>query len=118
MSIEVEGMVVKCLPEITGEGKSGTWRKMEFVIQTVGEYPKFICLEVWGDKVDQAQALNLGENVKVAFSPESREYNERWYTTLRAYKIHGDGNKQVPKTSSDNKPVAENIGDEKDDLPF
>ncbi len=41
--------------------------------------------DFFGDRVDQF-ALNLGEEVTVSFDLESREFNGRWYTDVRAWK--------------------------------
>ena len=37
----------------TGEGKNGTWKKQDFVIETDGQYPKKVCLTIWGDKFNE-----------------------------------------------------------------
>ena len=87
MAIEIEGKLIKTLPEVTGEGKNGTWVKVDFVIETFGEYPKTVCFTAWGDYADTAKNTAIGTVINVKFSPESREYNERWYTELRAYSI-------------------------------
>ena len=50
--MQIEGTVTKVLNEVSGEGKSGTWRKREFILETDGKYPKEICVTVWGDMVD------------------------------------------------------------------
>jgi hypothetical protein len=42
---------------------------------------------LWGDKTEQINGLQPGEDVKISFDPESREYNGRWYTDLRAWKV-------------------------------
>ena len=57
------------------------------VIETNEQYPKKIAITCWGDKVDEIQQLTPGTMVKVAINIESREYNERWYTDIKAWKI-------------------------------
>lgn len=120
MALEIEGKVFKVLPEQSGEGRNGTWVKQEFVIETTDQYPKKICFSVWGDKTDMVKTLKIGENLKVSFNVESREFKEKWYTDLRAWKIDkADSNNQgtappPPITDEDIPPVNE----EEDDLPF
>ena len=87
MALELEGKLHKVLPEVTGEGKNGTWYKLDFVIETFGEYPKKVALTAWGDAREQVTPHATGTALKIKFSAESREYNERWYTELRAYSI-------------------------------
>ncbi len=87
MALEIEGKVIKLLPEQRGEGKNGPWTKQEFVIETFGQYPNTIIFNGWNDKAEQIKKLALGDLVKVGFSPSSREYMERWYTDLRAIRI-------------------------------
>ncbi|HAN76538.1 MAG TPA: hypothetical protein DCQ31_01570 [Bacteroidales bacterium] len=89
MSLEIQGRLVKVMPQVKGEGKNGGWVKQDFVIETAGDYPKKVCLTAWGDKVANLARVKPGDVVKVSFEPSSREYNERWFTELRAWKIDG-----------------------------
>lgn len=128
MALEIEGKVVKILPEDKGEGKSGTWVKQLFVIETGGEYPKKLCFAAWGDKVDAVKRLLEGEDVKISFNAESREFNEKWYTDLKVWKIEklGAGAKPpVANKSNVTKPIVETTDlpdfpaeEQGDDLPF
>lgn len=81
------GRVVNVLAPVTGQGKNGEWKKQEFVIETQDQFPKKVMFSLWGEKVDQINGLNPGDDIKVSFNPESREYNGRWYTDLRAWRI-------------------------------
>ncbi len=87
MALEFEGNLVKVLSEVTGQGKNGAWVKQEFVLETEDQYPKKACFSAWGDKAADLKTFSLGEKLRVTFSVESREYNERWYTDLRAFRI-------------------------------
>ena len=93
MALELIGKLVKILPEVTGQGKNGPWNKQEFVLETLDtQYPKKVCMTAWGDKAGDLKQFADGDLIKATFSPESREYNERWYTELRAYRIEiGEG---------------------------
>lgn len=88
MSLEIVGRVVKILPRQSGTGKNGAWAKCEFVIETTEQYPKKVCISAWGDKSDNLeQQCPIGKMVKVAVNIESREFNEKWYTDVRAWRI-------------------------------
>lgn len=86
--MEITGKLIMVLPMQQGTGKSGTpWQKQEFVIETIEQYPKKICANLWGDKADILQTIQPGAIVKMSFSLESREFNGRWYTDVRAWKL-------------------------------
>ncbi len=87
MALEVNGKLVRVMNPVTGEGRNGSWTKQEFVVETFDQYPKKICMSVWGEKVDALRRFQIGDDVKVSINLESREYNERWYTEVRAWKI-------------------------------
>ncbi|MEI6881122.1 MAG: DUF3127 domain-containing protein, partial [Bacteroidota bacterium] len=92
MALEIQGRIVKILALETGDGKNGTpWQKRGFVIETEDQYPKKICFNAWGDKVQQVNSLKDGDKVKVSFDVSSREYNEKWFTDLRPWKIESAG---------------------------
>ncbi len=126
MALEITGKLYKILGEQTGAGKNGSWVKQEFVIETMEQYPKKVCCSAWGDKVANLKSLNLGDQIKVSFNLESREYNERWYTDIRAWKIEtvtggGDSTSSTPAKKQDFPgDVATFTADsnEADDLPF
>ncbi|WP_266365981.1 DUF3127 domain-containing protein [Tellurirhabdus rosea] len=87
MALELIGKLVKVLPEQTGQGKNGTWVKQNFVIETVDQFPKQVCLTVWGEKAADLKMYAPGDSIRVMFSLESREYNDRWYTDVKAWRI-------------------------------
>jgi hypothetical protein len=48
--MEITGTVVSLLPMQSGQGKNGTWKKQEFILETPGQYPKKVCLSLMGRK--------------------------------------------------------------------
>ena len=88
MALEIVGKLIKVLPEVSGQSQKGPWSKQEFVLETLdASYPKKVCLTAWGDKVADLKQFADGDAIKATLSAESREYNERWYTELRAFRI-------------------------------
>lgn len=83
--MEIKGKCIAILPLQSGQGKNGEWKSQDFVIETDGQYPKKVCINVYGDKIQYIPAIDA--KVNVSFDVESREYNGRWYTSLRAFKI-------------------------------
>ena len=88
--MEITGKIIQILPEKSGESTRGPWRKQEYVLETDGQYPKQICFMAWGDKIDEF-AIRETETLTVAINIESREYNGRWYTDVKAWKVSRDG---------------------------
>lgn len=86
-------MELKCqfkqqFPTVTGQGKNGEWKKTEFLCEVPDpQYPKKIIFSIWGDKSSLIDKLQPGQQITVKFDAESREYNSRWYTELKAFQI-------------------------------
>lgn len=114
--MEIKGKVVQLLPMQTGNGKKGTWKKQEFILEVPGQYPKKVCLSIWGDKIDQFR-LGVGDAVTVGVDLESREYNGRWYTEARAWKVTKDsrGGDEGAPPPGDEPFFADSSSD---DMPF
>ena len=106
--MEIKGKVIQVNSLVTGQGANGEWKKQEFIIETEGDYPKKVCICAWGDKIAEF-ALKEGETVNVSVNVESREYNSRWYTDVKAWKVE-----KLPTTSANNAPAEQ----AEDDLPF
>lgn len=118
--MELSGKVISLLPLQKGQGKSGEWKKQEFIVETTDQYPKKVCISAWGDKVDQF-ALTEGDDVTVSVNLESREYNGRWYTDVRAWKVvkgSDTGSSPTPPPGDFMEPDNTFSSSEPDDLPF
>jgi hypothetical protein len=126
--MEIKGRVTHILPEQSGEGRNGTWRKQEYVIEIPGTYPKSVCFDIWGANID-AFAIKQGEEINVSFDLESREYNGRWFTNVKAWKISRDQQAPAQNASSGPPPKTESWptpadeissggSNDFDDLPF
>lgn len=123
MALEIEGVLQQVLPEVTGTSKSGnSWVKQDFVIETDEQYPKKVNFSLWGDKVAEFKQYTPGDKIKVSFNLESREYNGRWYTEARAWRVDAvdtnafiGGSEPAHMPSSPTLPPADN---DTDDLPF
>ena len=85
--MEIKGKIIEILPEKSGQSANGEWRKQEYVLETESSYPKKICFMAWGDKIGEFN-LKQGENVEVSIDLESREYNGRWYTDVKAWRVN------------------------------
>lgn len=85
--MEIEGKIIMDLPEEGGTSKAGNlWRKKSYVLETLGQYPRKAKFDIFGDRIDSLRA-EVGKTYRVSVDVESREFNGRWYTDLRAYAI-------------------------------
>lgn len=112
MSLEIKGKVIAILPLQSGQGKNGEWKSQDFVIETIGTYTKKVCINLYGDKLTLMP--NIDETVNAHIELESREYNGRWYTSARAWKIE----KEVNVTVAPSTPLQAPAASEGSDLPF
>lgn len=85
--MELEGKIVAVLEMQSGTTARGEWKKQNCVIETIADYPKKVCLTVWGDKVNTLATLKTGDMVSVSVDLESREFNGKWYTDVKANRI-------------------------------
>lgn len=115
--IEIQGKVTNILDLQSGEGKNGPWKKQDFILETESQYPKKVCITLWGDKIEQFN-LNEGEEVKVFADIESREFKGRWYTDVKAWKIEKPGASSAPTDTGIPPPQEIPPEGPEDDLPF
>ncbi len=117
MDLKIAGTVTEILPEQSGEGRNGPWRKREFILETEGNYPKQICVAQWGDNIDKSN-LQVGARITAHIDIQSREFNGRWYTDVKAWRVEQEqGEGGPPPTAGE--PIPEPSLDDMDDsLPF
>jgi hypothetical protein len=120
MALEITGKVFTVLPEQSGNGQNGPWVKQTFIIETADQYPKKVCLQAWNDKGEIVTRLKPGDEVKVSFNLESREFNGKWYTDARVWRMEllnqnsmATAQHPSPSASLEETPPLMN-----DDLPF
>ena len=96
MSFEISGKIIAVLDKRGGVSKTtgSPWSVQSYVIETKEQYPKKCCFEVFGeDRINQF-AIQLDEDLTVSLDVDAREYQGRWYNSLRAWKV--DRNVQQP----------------------
>ena len=135
--MEIIGKLILKLPMQSGISKTGnSWQKQEFVIETLEQFPRKICANMWGERTAVIETLNIDDKVVMSFDLESREFNGKWYTDVKAYKLEAvTTNPQAPQTMQTpqtqqtpiNPPPANELPQEfdtgtdegmNDDLPF
>ena len=86
--MELIGKIIQALPLQEGVSKAGNaWKKQEYILETLGtQYPRKVCFNLFGDNVDKFP-MQVGQDVTVSIDLESREFNGRWYTDVRAWNV-------------------------------
>lgn len=120
--MEITGKIIEILPTQSGSSARGEWKRQDFIIETQEQYPKKVCIENFNDKVDLGM-FSVGATVTVGINIESREYNGRWYTGVKAWKASAGTGAPASAASSaaapppgDIPPPSDDMGS--DDLPF
>ena len=88
--MEITGKVIAVLPARSGKAKAtgNDWQVQEYVIETIAEqYPRKMCFEVFGaDKIQQFN-IQMGEDLTVSFDIDARQWQDRWFNSIRAWKV-------------------------------
>ena len=89
MALELECSIVRKLEVVNGTSARGPWSKQEFIVQYQdGNFPNQLVMNVWGqEKVNELAQYQVGDRIKASLTLSSREFNGRWYTDVRAWKI-------------------------------
>ena len=125
--MEISGKLIEKLAQQTGQGKNGVWVKQDFIIETEDQYPKKVCIALWGEKAKEIDSIAIGESIKASINVESREFNGKWYTDVKAWRLEKIG--ATGPASMDGAPPAmpglddlsmdiPPVDDSTDDLPF
>ncbi len=123
--MEFVGVVYRIMPQQSGTSARGQWQKQEVIFEQPDEFSRKVCVTFFGDRVQDAATLQVGEKVNVSCYIESREYNGRWYTDVRAWRIQKVQPEQPAAAPIPDLPPFETAepampagGDQFDDLPF
>ena len=89
MIMEVTGKIIQVLPEQGGVSKTSgkEWKLQAYVLETQEQFPKKVHFEIFGEDRIKANPCNLDDMVTVSYDIESREFNGRWYTSIRAWRV-------------------------------
>ena len=106
--MDVVGKIIQVLPAQEGIGKNGNpWKVQPYVLETLDQYPRKVHFEVFGEDRIKQNPCDVDQLVTVSFDIESREFNGRWYTSIRAWRIQqGDMTQAVPGAAPAVAPVA------------
>lgn len=129
MSFEIEGKLHK---KYDTESKSEKFQAREFVIETEGQYPQFIKFQLVQDRCSAIDPMNEGEQIKVYFDLRGRQWQDKYFTNLNAWRIEKPAAQVVtppPTAEGAGFPTEESplqnvtngndvLAEDLDDLPF
>lgn len=126
--MELAGRVIAVLEPKGGTSRNGNeWKVQEYVIETHDQYPRRMCFDVFGDDKIKQFNIQLGEELNVSFDIDAREWQGRWFNSIRAWKVERVAAPQMgapepapeaPFPPASAAPADFAATDEKDDLPF
>lgn len=123
--MEFEGVVYKILPATKGTSARGEWQRQEVIFELPQEFSRKICVIFFNKESDVAR-LREGMTCTVSVNIESREYNGKWYTDVRAWRVQPKEETAAAPAMPDMPPFTEEPAyaapaapmAEVDDLPF
>ena len=87
--MEIVGKVIQVLPlqQGTSARTGNPWTIKTFILETQENFPRKVAIEMFGDQRIADNPVDVDQTVTVSFDLESREFNGRWYTSVRAWKV-------------------------------
>lgn len=125
MSYDITGTLVK---KYETETKGESFRVRDFVIKANdgGQYDNFVKFQCTQDRTSIVDDLNEGDEIKVHFDLRGRQWQDKYFTNLNAWRVEAMSANDAPATAStgseapgnfpsaDDSPAVE----ADDDLPF
>lgn len=126
--MEFTGKIIAILQPRGGTSKAGNeWKVQEYVIENHDQYPRKMCFDVFGaDKIEQFN-IQMGEELTVSFDIDARQWQDRWFNSIRAWKVERVSAAAAAAPAAAGAPVPPptptatpefTVGDANDDLPF
>lgn len=84
----IQGKITYALEPRTGQSARGSWMVQEFVLESYDQpYPRHCVFSVFGE--DRLKQFNIkaGDDVAVDIDIDAREYNGRFYNSVRAWRV-------------------------------
>lgn len=94
MQYEVTGKVLEVFQAESGNGKNGPWAKMQFLIETIENYPQKMLIDIWNTernpRIDQfGGLLQPKAEITVSFTAAAAQSRKtgKWFNSLTAFYI-------------------------------
>lgn len=88
--MEITGKIIVALEPRSGVSNNtgNPWKMQSFVLETTTEqYPRRCVFDVFGeDRLNQFN-IQVGQEYTVSFDIDAREYQGRWFNSIRAWRV-------------------------------
>lgn len=88
--MEITGKIIVALEERSGtSARTGNpWKMQSFVLETTNEqYPRRCVFDVFGEDRLREFSIQVGQEYTVSFDIDAREYQGRWFNSIRAWRV-------------------------------
>ncbi len=123
--MDFEGVVYRVLAPVSGTSARGEWKKQDIVFEIPSDMNRKVCVTFFGDRAGDVASFKEGDVANVSVNVESREYNGRWYTDVRGWRVvKKQSSSPAPSVSEPLPPLDESsmpsaaVKEDFDDLPF
>ena len=116
MSYEMKGTVKRLFD--VWKSDTSEFYKREFVVTTAEQYPSDVKFSALKEKSDQLSQIKEGDQVLVKFDVRGREYNDRYYVDLNAWRVEkmgaeapsgGEGGQEQPAAAVEQRKQSRSI---------
>jgi hypothetical protein len=73
--------------KVTDRVVNGKHTTRYIVLENEDNYVKELAIEIYGDKCDEVDNINAGDLVKVSFNLASREWEGKYYSIFKFWKV-------------------------------
>lgn len=87
MSYEVKG-ILHAIQDTRRVSEKFSTRSFTIKV-TDDKYEQFITFELINDRTDMIDAYGIGEELTVSFNLKGRQWQEKYFNTLEAWKVQG-----------------------------
>lgn len=127
--MELTGKIIQALEAQGGtSARTGNaWKKQEFVIETLEQYPRKMVFTVFGEDKLREMNIKIGETLTVSFDIDAHEWQGRWFNDIRAWRVQREGQQPAqqaqaaapaPQPEPIPAPTEAPMEEDSDDLPF
>lgn len=97
-----KGKIIAVSEKRGGVSKAGnTWTVQEYTIQEEAEqYPMKMTFEVFGENKIAEFAIKEGETLTVHIKMDAREFDGKWYNSIRAWKVDRENTQPNAQTTT------------------
>lgn len=84
----IQGKIIQSFEPRSGKSDRGEWMVQDFLLESYDQpYPRKCVFTVWG--ADRLQQFNIkqGDDLAVDIDIDAREYNGRFYNSVRAWRV-------------------------------